>query len=272
MSLPTVSESPLDSMPVNETRAQPFTDTEAICLQDVCVRYRIPSERIHSFKEYAIRRLQRKVHMRDFWALQDVNLSIQRGEAFGLIGNNGAGKSTLLKLVARVFRPTSGRVLVMGHVAPLLEFGAGFHPELTGRENIYLNGALLGFTRDEMEEKFQRIVDFAELWDFIDSPMRAYSSGMWARLGFAAATDVQPDILLVDEVLSVGDEAFQRKSAERMESFHENGATIVLVSHIMTLIERMCHRAAWLDHGQIKALGSVSDVIQAYRDGQANPG
>jgi len=259
-------------MPVNKAKAQPFIDSEVICLQDVGVRYRIPSERIHSFKEYAIRRLQRKLQMRDFWALQDINLSIQQGEAFGLIGNNGAGKSTLLKLVARVFRPTSGRVLVIGQVAPLLEFGAGFHPELTGRENIYLNGALLGFTRNEMEEKFQRIVDFAELWDFIDSPMRTYSSGMWARLGFASATDVQPDILLVDEVLSVGDEAFQRKSLARMESFRENGATIVLVSHSMDLIETMCRRAAWLDHGQIKAIGSAGEVIQAYREGQTNPG
>ncbi|GAH79719.1 unnamed protein product, partial [marine sediment metagenome] len=148
---------------------------KVINLDKVEVRYRIPSERISSFKEYSIRWIQRKVSHRDFWALQDVNLSVNRGETLGLIGHNGAGKSTLLKLIARVFRPTAGRVVVSGKVAPLLEFGAGFHPELTGRENIYLNGALMGFSRQEMEEKFEGIVDFAELWDFIDVPLRTYS-------------------------------------------------------------------------------------------------
>jgi ABC-type polysaccharide/polyol phosphate transport system ATPase subunit len=215
-----------------------------------------------------IRRIQRKVNMRDFWALDGINLSVFRGEVFGLIGPNGAGKSTLLKLVARVLRPTRGRVLVRGRVAPLLEFGAGFHPDLTGRENVYLNGALLGFSYNEMKAKFDRIVDFAEIWDFIDVPMRNYSSGMWARLGFAVATDVEPDILIVDEILSVGDEAFQRKSFGRMQKFREMGATILLVSHNMDTIAGMCHRAAWLDQGQIRAIGDVDLVIRAYRDNQ----
>jgi ABC-2 type transport system ATP-binding protein/lipopolysaccharide transport system ATP-binding protein len=170
----------------------------------------------------------------------------------------------MLKLIARVFKPTSGRVVVRGQVAPLLEFGAGFHPELTGRENIYLNGALMGFSRQEMEEKFEGIVDFAELWDFIDVPLRTYSSGMGARLGFAVATDVEPDILLIDEVLSVGDESFQRKSSARMQEFRDQGATIILVSHVMEMIQSMCSRAAWLDHGQIKAVGKTSEVVQAY--------
>ena len=237
---------------------------KVINLDKVGVRYRIPSERISSFKEYSIRWIQRKVTHRDFWALRDVNLSVDRGETFGLIGPNGAGKSTMLKLIARVFKPTSGRVVVRGQVAPLLEFGAGFHPELTGRENIYLNGALMGFSRQEMEEKFEGIVDFAELWDFIDVPLRTYSSGMWARLGFAVATDVQPDILIVDEVLSVGDESFQRKSSARMQEFRDQGATTMLVSHNMDMIIKMCDNTAWLDHGQIKAIGKTSEVVQAY--------
>jgi ABC-2 type transport system ATP-binding protein/lipopolysaccharide transport system ATP-binding protein len=240
-----------------------------IRLENVGVRYRVPTERIHTFKEYMIRWIQRKVQNRAFWALRNVNLTVYRGEVLGLVGHNGAGKSTLLKLIARVLPPTEGRVWVKGQVAPLLEYGAGFHPELTGRENVFLNGALLGFTRDEMGEKFPRIVDFAELWDFIDAPMRTYSSGMWARLGFAVATDVKPHILIVDEVLSVGDEAFQRKSAARMQEFRDQGATILLVSHTMATIEAMCHRAAWLDHGQLMMVAEVEEVIQAYRRSQS---
>jgi ABC-2 type transport system ATP-binding protein/lipopolysaccharide transport system ATP-binding protein len=252
----------------NQSPSNLSPNPEVIHLQKVGVRYRLPSERIGSFKEYTIRWIQRKVSHRDFWALQDVNLSVIRGETLGLIGHNGAGKSTLLKLIARVFRPTSGRVVVTGKVAPLLEFGAGFHPELTGRENIYLNGALMGFSRQEMEGKFEGIVDFAELWDFIDVPMRTYSSGMWARLGFAVATDVEPDILLIDEVLSVGDESFQRKSSARMQEFRDRGATIILVSHDMEMIQSMCSRAAWLDHGRLQVIGAANEVIQAYRGGQ----
>ncbi len=269
MNLPTVSDSSLSHPQVAEQFASPSaTPKEAVRLENVGVRYRIANERFGSFKEYMIRWLQRKVTHRHFWALQNINLTINRGETFGLIGHNGAGKSTMLKLVARVLRPTTGRVLVLGNVAPLLEFGAGFHPELTGRENVYLNGALLGFSHQEMSEKFNRIVDFAELWDFIDAPMRTYSSGMWARLGFAVATDIQPDILIIDEVLSVGDEAFQRKSSARMQEFRQRGATILFVSHSMSLIEEICHRAAWINHGQLMALGNVSDVVYAYRQSQ----
>jgi ABC-type polysaccharide/polyol phosphate transport system ATPase subunit len=263
MSLPIVSERlPLEYRPLEDQQ-------EAIRMENVGVRYRVPTERIGTFKEYVIRRMQRKVRNRAFWALKGVDLNIFRGEVFGLIGQNGAGKSTLLKLVARVLRPTEGRVVVRGQVAPLLEFGAGFHPELTGRENVFLNGALLGFSRREMEEKFDRIVDFAELWDFIDAPMRTYSSGMWARLGFAVATDIQPDILIVDEVLAVGDEAFQRKSSARMQDFRDHGATILLVSHNMDTIEAMCHRAAWIHHGEIRAVGEAGETIRAYRQSQS---
>jgi ABC-2 type transport system ATP-binding protein/lipopolysaccharide transport system ATP-binding protein len=260
MSLRTVSE----RLPIETSRLQ--DRQEAIRLEKVGVRYRVPSERIGTFKEYVIRRMQRKVRSRAFWALRGVDLTIYGGEVFGLIGSNGAGKSTLLKLVARVLRPTEGRVVVRGQVAPLLEFGAGFHPELTGRENVFLNGALLGYSRKEMEGKFDRIVDFAELWDFIDAPMRTYSSGMWTRLGFAVATDIQPDILIVDEVLAVGDEAFQHKSSARMQEFRDHGATILLVSHNMDTIEEMCHRVAWIHHGEVQTVGEAAETIRAYRD------
>ncbi len=241
---------------------------EVIRLERVGVCYRVPSERILSFKEYAIRWLQRRITSREFWALKEVTFSVHQGETFGLIGANGAGKSTLLKVVARVIRPTEGRVVVVGHVAPLLEFGAGFHPDLTGRENIYLNGAILGFSRKEMEAKLERIVDFAELWDFIDAPIRTYSSGMSARLGFAIATDIEPDVLLVDEVFSVGDEAFRRKSEARMREFRERGTTIMFVSHSMESVKELCHRVAWIDHGHVKAVGYPEEVINAYRNSQ----
>lgn len=243
---------------------------EVIRLENVGVRYRAPEERIRTVKEYLIRWLQRRgVHHREFWALREISFSIRRGEAFGLVGHNGAGKSTLLKLIARVFRPTSGRVVVRGAVAPLLDLGASFHPELTGRENIYLHGALLGFGRKEMQDKLEGIVEFAELGDFIDAPLRTYSSGMVARLGFSLATDIRPEILLVDEILSVGDEAFQRKSAARMQEFWSGGSTVVLVSHTMAVVEKVCHRAAWLDHGKLLAVGPSAEIVQAYRNSQA---
>lgn len=249
---------------------QEINKETVIQLENVGVRYRIASERVATFKEYMIRRFQGKIALGDFWALNQVDLSIFKGEMLGLIGPNGAGKSTLLKLVARVMRPTRGRVWVKGVVAPLLEFGAGFHPDLTGRENIFLNGALLGFTNDQMQEKFDRIVDFAELWEFIDVPVRNYSSGMAARLGFAVATDIDPDILILDEVLSVGDESFQRKSMARMEEFRHVGATIILVSHNMDTILEMCHRAVWLEHGKIKMVGAAREVVPAYQQAQLN--
>jgi ABC-type polysaccharide/polyol phosphate transport system ATPase subunit len=179
---------------------------------------------------------------------------------------NGAGKSTLLKVVARVLRPTKGRVVVRGRVAPLLELGAGFHPELTGKENIFLNGALLGFGHRDMQDKFDQIVEFAELGEFINAPIRTYSSGMYARLGFSVATASDPDVLIVDEILSVGDEAFQKKCAARIEAYRQRGASILMVSHNMASIEAMCQRAAWLDHGIIKATGEPSEVIRAYRE------
>lgn len=242
----------------------------AIRLENVSVGYVVPSERIGTFKEYIIRWVQRKVKTQTFWALKDVSLEIQQGEVLGIIGKNGAGKSTLLKLVARVIQPNTGRVWVRGRVAPLLELGAGFHPELTGRENIYLNGAMLGYTRKQMDNKIKTIIEFSELGDFVDAPMRTYSTGMWARLGFAVATDSQPEILIVDEILSVGDESFQKKCLDRIRQFQTLGTTILMVTHAMGMIEGMCDRAIWLSHGEMKAQGDVKRVISAYRKGQGN--
>jgi ABC-2 type transport system ATP-binding protein len=241
--------------------------TSVIQLQNASVLYRVPQERISTFKEYAIRLLQRRIQHREFWALRDINLEVRKGEVFGIIGRNGAGKSTLLKLVARVLQPTNGRVYVNGRVAPLLEVSAALHPELTGRENIFLNGALLGFSSRAMKEKYNRIVDFAELWDFIDAPIRTYSSGMVVRLGFSIATDEPPDILIIDEVLSVGDEAFQAKCRQRIEDFRRYGVTILLVSHDADRVRKMCDRAVWIDHGQIRCTGTAGEIVDAYQMG-----
>jgi ABC-type polysaccharide/polyol phosphate transport system ATPase subunit len=235
-----------------------------VCLEAVSVKYVVPVERIRSFKEYAIRSLQRRVVHNEFWALREVSLEVQRGETFGLIGRNGAGKSTLLKVISRVMRPTSGRVIVRGRVAPLLELGAGFHPELTGRENVYLNGTLLGMSTAEIDRLFPEIVDFAEIGDFIDAPLRTYSTGMGARLGFAVATARRPDILLIDEVLSVGDMGFQEKCKARIDTYRRQGPTILLVAHSPTLIREVCERAVWLDGGRVCSYGVVDHVVDTY--------
>ena len=240
-----------------------------IRLKDVSVCYRAPQERIGTFKEYAIRRLNRKVRFTDFYALKNINFEVEKGEIFGIIGRNGAGKSTLLKVISRVLIPTEGRLWLKGRVSPLLGLGAGFHPELSGRENIYLNGTLLGHSHREIEEHEDEIIEFSELGEFINAPLRSYSSGMTARLGFSVATTWEPEILLLDEVLAVGDEAFRYKCQARMEGFRNNsGTTILIVSHQMNTIESICNRAAWIDHGNIRAIGSVEKVIEAYREAQ----
>ena len=250
----------------DETRRACDTSSNelALKLEDLSVVFKVTKERITSFKEYAIRRMRREIMHEEFWALRDVNLELRVGEVFGIVGRNGAGKSTMLKVIARVLRPTHGRVWVRGHVAPLLEMGAGFHIELTGRENIFLYGSLLGYTRQQMESKLDRIVDFAELWEFIDAPLRTYSTGMVTRLGFSIATDVQPDVLIVDEILGVGDEAFQRKSRDRMLGFCESGSTVILVTHNSELMQSMCERAMWLDRGETKMIGPAGEVAAAY--------
>lgn len=240
------------------------TGAPAIELSNVSVRYRVPQERIPSFKEYAIRWLKRQINYQEFWALHDIHLQIQRGEVFGIIGPNGAGKSTLLKVVSRVLRPTTGDLRVRGRISPLLELGAGFDPELTGRENIYLNGAILGYSTTEIHECFDEIVEFAGLPEFIDAPVRTYSSGMYARLGFSVATMKRPEILIVDEILGVGDAEFQTKSYERIQKFQGEGTTILLVSHSLERVKELCARAIWLDHGEIIARGSADQVVDQY--------
>jgi ABC-2 type transport system ATP-binding protein len=237
-----------------------------IRLEGVSVRYRLPHERITSIKDYAIRRIKGQIRFHEFWALHDVSLEVHKGETLGIIGHNGAGKTTLLKLVARVLKPTQGRVRVKGRVAPLLALGAGFDSELTGRENVFLNGTILGSTEKELRLHFDRIVEFAGIRDFIDLPLRCYSSGMMARLGFAIATDVQPDVLILDEVFAVGDAEFQQKSAARMEALRQNGDAIIYVSHGLDSVQELCHRVAWLDHGRLRAVGTPQDVIQQYRE------
>lgn len=238
-----------------------------IVTQDLAVMYRVPHERFVSFKEYAIRRLQGRVAFRDLWALRDVNLSVRGGELVGIVGRNGAGKSTLLRVLARVLSPTAGRVVVVGHVAPLLDIGAGFHPELTARENVYLNATLLGHSRKEVDAQFDSIIDFAELWEFVDAPLRTFSTGMTVRLGFAVATAWEPDVLLIDEVLAVGDQAFQEKCSDRVAGFCRNGATLLLVSHSPGLIQSLCPRTVWIDQGHVRADGPSDDVLRHYQAG-----
>jgi ABC-type polysaccharide/polyol phosphate transport system ATPase subunit/SAM-dependent methyltransferase len=242
-------------------------DAEVVIrLENVSVEYRAPREQIRTIKEYAIRLLQGRVQHDEFKALDDLSLDVREGEVMGVIGHNGAGKSTLLKLVSRVMKPTRGRIWVKGRIAPLLELGAGFHAELSGRENVFLNGTLIGYTHAEVEALFDEITDFSELGDFIDAPLRTYSTGMAVRLGFSVATARRPDILIVDEVLSVGDEQFQQKCRARMDDFRKNGTTILLVTHDSSQIVTSCDRAAWLDHGRLRAIGAAQTVVDQYHD------
>ena len=235
----------------------------AIALSGVSVSYRIPKEAVQTFKEYAIRKLQGRIEHGELVALRDATLTIAPGERVGVVGPNGAGKSTLFRVIARVRRPTRGRVVVRGRVAPLLELGLGFHGELTGRENVILHGAVMGHSRKDMERRMDSIVAFAELEAFLDAPLRTYSTGMAARLAFAVATDVDPDVLLVDEALAVGDERFQAKCHERMAGFHEREKTFLLVSHSLPEIVANCSRALWISGGRIVQDGPAADVCAA---------
>jgi ABC-2 type transport system ATP-binding protein len=261
MSLPTES-SVADRAAENSSAAE---------LTGVGVRYRRFQEPIASFKELVVRRLGGTIRRHDFWALKNVSVSIPRGEALAVVGRNGAGKSTLLKVLARVLRPTLGRAVVRGHVAPLLELGAGFDWELSGRENVFLNGTILGFTHRELRARFERIVEFAGLDAFIDSPLRTYSSGMVARLGFSVATDERPDVLLVDEVLAVGDAEFQARCMRRIHKYLSQGTTLALVSHDLTTLRAMCNRAVWLERGEVRAHGSAEEVIGLYGSESGHP-
>ena len=235
----------------------------------VSLCYRMPAERVSGMKEFLVQALQGKLQYKEFWALQDVNFSIEKGEVLGLVGANGAGKSTMLKVISGIFKPTKGAVTVHGNIVPMLELGSGFDMELTGRENVFLNGAILGYSEDFLKEKYQEIVDFSELGEFIEMPLRNYSSGMITRLAFSIATVVKPDILIVDEILSVGDAAFQKKSKNRMMELMSGGTTVLLVSHSAEQITEMCSRAIWLEKGKMKMIGPAADVCRAYEEGQA---
>jgi lipopolysaccharide transport system ATP-binding protein len=237
----------------------------AVRLEGVSKRFVLQHHKARSFQELVVNLAHRRNGSREeFWALRDVSLSVAPGETLGIIGENGSGKSTLLKLISGILEPTAGRVRVEGKVSALIELGAGFHPDLTGRENIYLNGAILGLGRREMARRFDEIVAFAELERFIDTPVKHYSSGMYMRLGFAVAISVDPDILIVDEVLTVGDEAFQRKCLERIADLRRRGTTVIFVSHVLGLVERLCDRAVWLERGVIRAQGDARAVVRDY--------
>lgn len=241
--------------------------SEAIIdVQNVSMRFNLAKEKVDSIKEYAVKFLQGRLHFNEFYALKDVSFSIYPGESVALIGANGCGKSTTLKTIAGVLYPTSGSVKIRGTIAPLIELGAGFDGNLTARENVYLNGAVLGYNHQFMNEHFNSIIDFAELWDFVDVPVKNFSSGMIARLGFAIATEVTADILIVDEILSVGDFKFQEKCQKRMQGMLTDGTTLLLVSHSDIQVRKLCKRAIWLDHGQIKMDGLVNEVCDAYKE------
>ena len=234
--------------------------------QSVSKRFSLHHERARSFQDLWIRLMRRQVvnNWEEFWALRDLSFEVQKGEILGVIGSNGSGKSTLLRLAARTVRPTRGRIVLRGNVAPLLELGAGFHPELSGQDNVYLNGGLLGMSRATISARFKEIVEFAELERFIDTPMKHYSSGMWIRLGFSVAAHSEADVFLIDEALAVGDEAFQRKCLARINDFRQRGKTILFVSHDLGQVAQMCDRALWLRQGQAQAIGPAGEVVAAY--------
>ena len=233
-------------------------------VKNVSMVFNLATERVDTLKEYVLKLAKHQLMVQKFYALRDINLEIERGEAVALIGVNGSGKSTLLKVIAGVLHPTTGSVQVHGSIAPMIELGAGFDPELTARENIFLNGAVLGHGRKFMEAHFQSIVDFAELWDFVDVPVKNFSSGMVARLGFAIATEIKADVLIVDEVLSVGDFRFQEKCKNRMEEMMSGGTTLLFVSHSTKQVRQLCKKAVWLKRGNIVKLGEVDAVCDAY--------
>jgi ABC-type polysaccharide/polyol phosphate transport system ATPase subunit len=237
-----------------------------ITVQDVGIAYRLYREKVSTLKEAVANRFRHLRGAETFWALRHVSLEIEPGEALALVGHNGSGKSTLLKTIAGVLEPSEGALATRGRISPMIELGAGFDPELSGRDNVYLNGALLGFTRKQIEAKFDRIVAFAELGDFIEMPIKNYSSGMYARLGFAIAQDVEPDILIVDEVLAVGDERFQEKCKARIQEFRASGVTFIFVSHTFEAARDLCPRAAVLHHGRLAFDGPIDGAWARYRE------
>ena len=239
---------------------------EVIKLEHVGMRFNLSKEKVDSMKEYFIKLVKHELKFTEFWALKDVSFAVEKGDRVGILGLNGAGKSTLMKVIAGVFRPSEGTVAREGVLAPMIELGAGFDMQYTGAENIYLYGAVLGHSRKFMEEKFDEIVEFSELKEFIDVPLKNYSSGMKARLGFSIATVVKPDILILDEVLSVGDAKFRKKSEKKLMDMMDTGVTVLFVSHNMDQVKRICNKAMILDHGKLLAYGDIDDVATQYEE------
>ncbi|MGN1133179.1 MAG: ABC transporter ATP-binding protein [Oscillospiraceae bacterium] len=239
-------------------------DNYIIDLQNVKVRFNKTNLKVDNLKEYVVRVIKKELLFQEFIALQDINLQVKKGESWGFVGTNGAGKSTLLKVISKILKPAEGTVSVNGSVAALIELGAGIDPDLTARENIYLNGTLLGYKKEFLDEKFDEIVEFSELQDFLDSPVKNFSSGMKARLGFSVATSVSPDILIADEILSVGDIKFRQKCDKKMQSMLSNGTTLLYVSHNIASIKELCDKALWLDHGKTVMIGDADEVCDAY--------
>ena len=235
-----------------------------IDVNNVSMRFNLAKERTDTIKEYIVKLLKGKLMFDEFWALQNISFSLEAGDSLALVGRNGCGKSTMLKIIAGVLSPTSGKVTVRGNIAPLIELGAGFDPDLTARENIFMNGAIMGFDRKFMKAHFDEIVDFSELKDFLDVPVKNFSSGMVARLGFSIATIVEAEILIVDEILAVGDAAFQQKCEQRMEKLLSGGTTLVFVSHSADQVKRLCKKALWIDHGSLQLQGDSETVCNAY--------
>ena len=237
----------------------------AVEVRNVTMRFNMSKEKLDSLKEYFIKLMKRQLHFQEFFALKNVSFDIEQGDVFGIVGLNGSGKSTILKIISGILKPSEGTVRTVGSISPMIELGAGFDMDLTARENVFLNGSVLGYSREMMNEKFDEIIDFAELHDFVDVAVKNFSSGMVARLGFAIATITHPDILIVDEILAVGDFLFQQKCEERIREMMSGGTTVIIVSHSIEQIERLCKHVAWLDHGNLKMVGDTQTVCDAYK-------
>ena len=265
----------MDASEIFTSKAQQASTVEQgetiIELKDVTIRFNKNNLKIDNLKEYFIRLVTRQLMFQEFIALKDINLEIKKGEAWGFIGTNGAGKSTLLKVVSRILKPSSGTVSVSGTVAALIELGAGIDPQLTARENIYLNGTLLGYSKAFIESKFDEIVEFSELQDFLDSPVKNFSSGMKTRLAFSVATAVNPDILIADEILAVGDMRFRKKCAVKMAAMLEAGTTLLYVSHSLAAVKKQCNKVMWIDHGHVIMVGEVDKVCDAFQKEMESP-
>lgn len=237
----------------------------AVSVKDVTVRFNLAREKVETLKEYFVRLIKkRRAQIDQFYALRDISFDIPKGDSFALLGSNGSGKSTMLKVISGIYKPYKGQVKVSGTIAPMIELGAGFDMELTARENVYLNGCILGYNRTFMEEKFNEIIDFAELWDFVDVPVKNFSSGMQARLGFAIATIIKPEILIVDEILAVGDAHFQEKCKHKMDELKSGGTTLILVSHNIDQVLETCKHAAWINKGTLMMVGDAEEVCNEY--------